>query len=135
GVARPEGQGPFRCAPFPDGRSRAIALLAGLEGAEASTAVPAGTTSDVPIDMPIAPISQTVEVVGSASVAPTGSTIAASDAIGGRELEQFTGGGFTAALRLLASIIEVPGGLSIKGGRPSQASVQIGPGPLVAPPT
>ena len=46
--------------------------------------------------------------------------------IGGTELDQFAGGGFQAALRLLASIIEVPGGVSIKGGRPSQASVQIG---------
>src|SRR5262249_61405903 len=126
GVARPEGQGPFRCAPFPDGRSRAIALLAGLEGAEASTAVPAGTTSDVPIDMPIAPISQTVEVVGSASVAPTGSTIAASDAIGGRELEQFTGGGFTAAPRPEAGNLEGSGVPRPHGGGPGHASAPNG---------
>ena len=92
-------------------------------------------TSDVPLDLPIAAISQTVEVVGLASVVSEGTTISRSDTIGGKELEQFTGGGFQAALRLLASIIEVPGGLSIKGGRPSQASVQIGPSTLVDPST
>src|SRR5262249_32972594 len=43
--------------------------------------------------------------------------------------------GLRAAVRLLASIIEVPGGLSIKGGRPSQAGVQIGAGTLVDPST
>jgi len=36
---------------------------------------------------------------------------------------------------LLASIIEVPGGVSIKGGRPSQAGVQLGAGTLVDPST
>ncbi len=130
-----EGDGHFRIIALPDGRYRVTATLAGFEKTDAVTTVTAGATSDVRLDLPIAAISQTVEVVGSASVVSDGSTIARSDAIGGRELEQFTGGGFTAALRLLASIIEVPGGLSIKGGRPSQASVQIGPGTLVDPST
>src|SRR5204862_170145 len=85
--------------------------------------------------LPIAAISQTVEVVGSAVVSSAG-TLAPSDAIGGKELDQYApGGGLQAALRLLASIIEVPGGVSIKGGRPSQSSVQLGPGTLVDPST
>ncbi len=44
-------------------------------------------------------------------------------------------GGLHAALRLLVSVIEVPGGVAIKGGRPSQASVQLGPGMFVDPAT
>ena len=44
-------------------------------------------------------------------------------------------GGLQASLRLLASIIEVPGGVSIKGGRPSQAGLQLGPGTLADPST
>ncbi len=44
-------------------------------------------------------------------------------------------GGLHAALRLLVGVIEVPGGVAIKGGRPSQASVQLGPGMFVDPAT
>jgi len=130
-----EGDGHFRVVALPDGRYRVTATLAGFERTEATATVTAGATADVRLDLPIAAISQTVEVVGSQSDVASGSTIARSDAIGGKELEQFTGGGFQATLRLLASIIEVPGGLSIKGGRPSQSSVQIGPSTLVDPST
>ena len=130
-----EGDGHFHVVALPDGRYRVTASLAGFERTDAITTVTAGATSDVRLDLPIAAISQTVEVVGSASVVSEGTTISRTDTIGGKELEQFTGGGFQAALRLLASIIEVPGGLSIKGGRPSQASVQIGPSTLVDPST
>ena len=92
----------------------------------------------VSLDLPIAAIAQTVEVVAPTEL--TGSavagTLAPSETIGGRELDQFAPtGGVQASLRLLASIIEVPGGVSIKGGRPSQAGMQLGPGTLVDPST
>src|SRR6202035_5975946 len=38
-------------------------------------------------------------------------------------------------LRLIAGVIKVPGGLAIKGGRPSQAGMQLGPGMFVDPAT
>jgi Carboxypeptidase regulatory-like domain/TonB dependent receptor len=129
-----EGDGHFRVVALPDGRYRVSATLAGFEPTAAQASVAAGTTTDVAIDLPIAAISQTVEVVGSASIA-TGKTLAPTDSIGGTDIEQYAGGGFQAALRLLASIIEVPGGLSIKGGRPSQAGLQIGASTLVDPST
>jgi hypothetical protein len=73
------------------------------------------------------------------SASPAGlnhETLAPADTIGGDELDQFApSGGLQAKLRLLASIIEVPGGVSIKGGRPGQAGVQLGPGTLVDPST
>src|SRR5437762_1863543 len=81
-----------------------------------------------------AAISQTVAVVGSAEIARA-TTIARTDTLAGRDIEQYASGGFQATLRLLASIIEVPGGVSIKGGRPSQAGLQIGSGTLVDPST
>jgi hypothetical protein len=130
-----EGDGHFRVVALPDGRYRILVTLAGFEPTEASATVAAGSATDVRLDMAIAAISQTVEVVGSASPIANAPTLAPSDTIGGKELEQFTGGGFQAALRLLASIIEVPGGLSIKGGRPSQAGAQIGASTLVDPTT
>src|SRR5262249_22009787 len=130
-----EGDGHFRFVALPEGRYTVLATLAGFEPTEAAVVVTPGATTDVRLDMAIAAISQTVEVVGSASAMATASTLAPSDSIGGTELDQFTGGGFQAALRLLASIIEVPGGVSIKGGRPSQASVQIGASTLVDPTT
>lgn len=131
-----EGDGHFRFVALPEGKYRIAASLAGFETTTAPAVVSEGTTTDLSLDLPIATISQTVDVVGSTSVVSNEGTLAPSDAISGKELEQYApGGGFQAALRLLASIIEVPGGVSIKGGRPSQAGVQLGPGTLVDPST
>jgi Carboxypeptidase regulatory-like domain/TonB dependent receptor len=129
-----EGDGHFRVVAVPDGRYRITATLAGFETTVVPAVVAAGTTVDVSIDLPIAAISQTVEVVGSAEIARA-TTIARTDTLASRDIEQYASGGFQATLRLLASIIEVPGGVSIKGGRPSQAGLQIGSGTLVDPST
>jgi len=131
-----EGDGHFSVVALPEGRYRVTASLAGFETGMAAAVIVVGTTTEVAIDLAIATISQTVDVVGSAAIVSREGTLTLGDAIGGRELEQYApGGGFQAALRLLASIIEVPGGVSIKGGRPSQAGVQLGAGTLVDPST
>src|SRR5205823_6452407 len=70
------------------------------------------------------------------TVVAKGTTLSSGDTVSTRELEQIApGGGLQSALRLLASVIQVPGGVAIKGGRPSQASVQLGPGIFVDPAT
>ena len=131
-----EGDGHFSVVALAEGRYRVMASLAGFETGTAAAVIVVGTTTEVAIDLAIATISQTVDVVGSAAIVSREGTLTLGDAIGGRELEQYApGGGFQAALRLLASIIEVPGGVSIKGGRPSQAGVQLGAGTLVDPST
>ena len=131
-----EGDGHFIVVALPEGRYRVFASLAGFETAAVTVAVVVGTTSAVTVELAIAAISQTVDVVGSAAIVSREGTLAPSDSIGSKELEQYApGGGFQAALRLLASIIEVPGGVSIKGGRPNQAGVQLGAGTLVDPST
>ncbi len=128
-----EGDGHFSVVALPEGRYRVAASLAGFETATVTAPVVVGETTAVAMDLPIAAISQTVDVVGSAAIVSREGTLALSDAIGSKELEQYApGGGFQAALRLLASIIEVPGGVSIKGGRPSQAGVQLGAATLAA---
>lgn len=131
-----EADGHFHIVALPDGRYRVIVTLAGFEATTVPAVVTAGTRTDLAVDLPIAAISQTVEVVGSQADVATGPTIARSEAIGAKDLDVYNGGGgFQAALRLLAGIIEVPGGLSIKGGRPSQAGMQIGSGTFVDPAT
>ncbi len=127
--------GHFSVPNLPPGKYRVSAVLAGFDTAKADADVTAGKTTELSLDLPIAAISQTVEVTAE----PTGlnaGTLAPSETISSQELDQFApSGGLQASLRLLASIIEVPGGVSIKGGRPSQAGVQLGPGTLVDPST
>lgn len=131
-----EGDGHFRFVAIPDGKYRVMATLAGFETTTAPVVVAEGKATEFSLDLAVAAISQTVDVVGSTAVVSNEGTLGTSQAITSKELDQYApGGGFQAALRLLASIIEVPGGVSIKGGRPSQAGVQLGPGTLVDPST
>jgi hypothetical protein len=128
--------GRFRGPDLPPGRYRLYGSLAGFETTIAEASVVAGKTTDLSLDLPIAGIAQTVEVVATNAAGLDDGTLAPSDTIKGQELDQFAAtGGLQAKLRLLASIIEVPGGVSIKGGRANQAGVQLGPGTLVDPST
>src|SRR6185295_14403765 len=45
------------------------------------------------------------------------------------------GEGFQSAVRLVSGVIEVPGGESIDGAHPNQASVQLGAGTMLDPAT
>src|ERR1700686_4281798 len=128
--------GRFRVPDLPPGRYHVSASLAEFETAQADAVVTAGKTTDLSLDLPIAKVKDSVDVVATSSPVSTGGTISTTDTIGGKEIEQFApSGGLQASLRLLASIIEVPAGVSIKGGRPSQAGVQLGPGTLADPST
>ena len=103
---------------LPPGKYTVTAALAGFVTTAAAVTVKPGAPAEAALDLPIEGIAQSVEVVAKSPVSTTEGTIAPADAIGGKELEQFAPtGGLQASLRLLASIIEVPGGLSIKGGR------------------
>ena len=119
------------------GRYTVSASLAGFVTQSSVVTVVAGArAAAVALDLPIEAVSQTVDVVAEQPIVSAASTIAPTEAIGGKELEQLApSGGLQASLRLLASIIEAPGGLSIKGGRPSQAGTQLGPSTLMDPAT
>lgn len=114
-------------------------VVAGLEGFDPFTqavTVASGQPVVVRADLRIATVSERVDVVASTPIVPTVGTLAPSEGLTGRELDEMTGGGgLQSALRLLASVIEVPGGVSIKGGRPSQASTQLGSSAFVDPAT
>jgi hypothetical protein len=128
--------GSFTVVDITPGKYSVSASLTGFVTTTATAEVAAGKTTTISIDLPIEGISQTVDVVASNSVVSDVSSLARNDTIGGKELDQLApSGGLAARLRLLASIIEAPSGLSIKGGRPSQAGVQLGPSTLVDPAT
>jgi hypothetical protein len=129
-----EGDGRFRFTALQEGKYTLTASLDGFSLTRVAVTVVANTTVERSIDMPIATLTQTVEVIAPASIVSAADTLASSDTIASRETDEFaTGAGLGGALRLLASVIEVPGGVSIKGGRPTQAGVQIGASTLTDP--
>ena len=119
--------GSFRFDHLPDGRYEVAASLDGFNTTTVPAVINGQNTASLSLDLPITNMSEHVEVVAPVTVVPATGTLSGSDTVNGKEIDQMTsGGGFQSALRLLASVIEVPGGVSIKGGRPSQAGVQIG---------
>ena len=98
-----EGDGTFRLTEVARGVYRISASLEGFRVVETSVTVLAGQTARVELDLPIADVSERVEVVAPLIVAPRGETIAPGSSVESREIEQYApGGGFQAALRLLA---------------------------------
>jgi hypothetical protein len=129
-----EGDGGFHIASVPPGKYSLTVSLDGFVSASQVATVAAGQPTAVVIDLAIANITATVDVVAPATIVSTADTLSTSDSIGSGEAERLApGGGLQAALRLLASVIEVPGGVSIKGGRPAQAGMQIGASTLADP--
>src|SRR5262249_41054061 len=131
-----EDDGHFNVVGLVPGKYKVSASLAGFVTTTVTLEVVVGRSTEAALDLPIEGISASVEVVAKSPVVSEQGTVAPEEAIKGKELEQFApSGGLQSSLRLLASIIEVPGGVSIKGGRPSQAGVQLGPGTIVDPST
>ncbi len=129
-----DGDGHFRFAALQEGKYTLTAMLEGFAVARAAVVVISDATTDRSLDLPLATLTQTVEVIAPASIVSVADTLGASETIGKRETDELaSGSGLGGALRLLASVIEVPGGLSIKGGRPTQAAVQIGASTLTDP--
>ena len=121
-----EADGHYRVQDLPAGTYRVVFSLEGFVTKSFPAVVVAGQTMRLDVDLAIASVAANVTVVAPAIVSSAG-TLSTTDAVAGQEVEKLSpGGGVSGALRLLASVIEVPGGLSIKGGRPNQAGMQIG---------
>jgi outer membrane receptor protein involved in Fe transport len=115
------------------GSYRVIVALEGFDTTTALAAAPLNETA-LAIDLPIAKLSDSIDVLGAATAVSKGDTLAASEAIASRERDEFVpGGGFQGAVRMLANVVTLPNGISIKGGRPTQAGVQLGATTLVDP--
>ena len=90
--------------------------------------VAADAVTERSLDLPLATMTQTVEVMAPASIVSAADTLGTSDSVNSHETDVYANGsGVGGALRLLASVIEVPGGVSIKGGRPSRPACRSAP--------
>lgn len=132
-----DGEGRFRVARLSAGTYRLMATLEGFETTTAAVVVgdrgPASVT-EVTLDLPIGSLSDTIDVVGTTAAVSSGNTLARVEAIASRELDQFVPGqGFQGAVRMLSTVVTLRSGMSIKGGRPNQAGVQLGAATLVDP--
>jgi Carboxypeptidase regulatory-like domain/TonB dependent receptor len=128
--------GHFSVVGLAPGRYKVTASLPSFLATSVNVEVTAGRSTDVTIDLPIEGISQSVEVVGQNPVVANEGTLAHTETISGKEIDTFTsGGGLQATMRLLAGVIEMPNGVSIRGGRPSQAGVQLGVTTMADPST
>lgn len=129
-----EGDGKFRVAALLEGTYTVSAALEGFAVATAKVTVGPNEPAEVKLDLPLATVTQTIEVVAPMAIVTAADTLSSVEMIGSRETEQILGNsGLAGALRLLAGVIEVPGGLSIKGGRPTQAGLQMGASTLTDP--
>ena len=132
-VAGDEGR--FTIPDLPPARYRVRASLEGFQPIEAAAVVAAGGLVTLTFDLAIAAVSESVEVVARAPVSNAG-TLASSQTVNATETRLLIPGeGFQSAVRLLSGVIEVPGGESIDGGHPNQASVQLGAATMLDPAT
>jgi hypothetical protein len=135
-TATSDGDGKFRFEHVLPGKYSLVAVVEGFSSQTQPVMVAGGATTEAPLDLKLAPITERVDVVAPETIVPSSGTLASSENLDSRELDEIApGGGLQSALRLLASVIQVPGGMSIKGGRPSQSTVQLGPGAFVDPAT
>jgi hypothetical protein len=117
------------------GRYEVSALLEGFERRASPVELEWNQSVRVALDLRLAASTQVDVVATPSEGVPPAGTLIPGETLTGSELEEFAPGGLQQALRLLVSVIEVPGGLSIKGGLPSQATVQLGTGAFVDPAT
>ncbi|HXD72184.1 MAG TPA: carboxypeptidase regulatory-like domain-containing protein [Vicinamibacterales bacterium] len=128
--------GHFSVVGLVPGRYKVSAALVSFVTTTVNADVAAGRVSDLAIDLPIEGIATTVDVVAQNPVVSSEGTVAQTETISGKEIDTFAAsGGLQATMRLLASVIQAPNGVSIRGGRPSQAGVQLGVSTMVDPST
>src|SRR6185312_5734883 len=88
---------------------------------------------DPPKDQPPS-FKDTIDVVATQADVAKAATLAPVEAVASRELDQYVPGqGFQGAVRLLPNVMSFTNGVSIKGGRVSQAGVQLEMTTLVDP--
>ncbi|HKE83015.1 MAG TPA: TonB-dependent receptor [Vicinamibacterales bacterium] len=127
--------GHFVVTNLPVARYRVLASLDGFQSVESEAVVSPGAVANLTLDLPIAAVSEHVDVKATAPVFEA-ETLASSEQVAASETQVLAPGqGVPAALRLMTGVIEVPGGDSIDGGRPFQSGTQLGAATLIDPAT
>ena len=110
-----DGEGKARFDALMPGKYTFVAALQGFDTATKPLVLAAGQAADLPLDLRIATLTDRVDVVAPTAVVPSTGTLTASEGLTQKQLDEISGGnGLQSALRLLVSVIEVPGGLAIK---------------------
>jgi carboxypeptidase family protein/TonB-dependent receptor-like protein len=131
-----DGTGLIKIGNLAAGAYRVTAALDGFESVERVVTIPPGGTVAVEIDMPIAALSERVDVVAASPVISTSGSLAASETVSNAQTQTLApGGSVDSALRLIPTVIDTRAGQSIDGGRPDQVGFQIGAATFVEPGT
>jgi hypothetical protein len=125
-----DGQGLVRVATLAAGVYEVSATLAGFDEARATVKIENGKQAVAKLDLRLTGVKEEVNVIGNAETAPPtiGEGLSTKGVLDSRVVEQLPvrDHSVLSALKLLAGIVEGPGGVSIKGGRANQSGVQIG---------
>ncbi len=127
-VAVTDGEGVYRFAGLPPGPARVTFSLDGFDSIQASVQLLAGRDAELGGDLPIAKVTEQLEVVQEAYAEPMAMTLGARQVLDQRAMESpsFAGTNIDTALSMLAGVVFGPEGLSIRGGRPSQSLMLLG---------
>lgn len=125
-----DGEGHLALADVAPGVYEVRASLMGFDDVRATVRVDADKTAAIAIDLPLLGVSERVDVIGNAETAPPtiGQTLSTKGVLESRVIEQLPirDHSVLSALKLLAGVVDGPGGVSIKGGRSNQSGLQIG---------
>jgi hypothetical protein len=125
-----DGQGLVKVPALAPGTYNVAATLDGFIETRTTVRVEAEKTAQATLDLRLAGLKEEVNVIGNAETAPPtiGEGLSTKGMLESRVVEQLPvrDHSVLSALKLLAGIVEGPGGVSIKGGRTNQSGLQIG---------
>ena len=125
-----DGHGLVRVPTLNAGTYNITASLGGFEESRKVVRVEAEKPSQATFDLRLTGLTEEVNVIGNAETAPPtiGEGLSTKGVLESRVVEQLPvrDHSVLSALKLLAGIVEGPGGVSIKGGRTNQSGLQIG---------
>lgn len=133
-----DGSGRFRLTDVPPGTCQLKAVLDGFQDKTEAVLLRPGLVVERQIDLDLAKVSQRVDVVagtGADTSTWMATTLSVTESLAGPTLERLplSEGSLHSVLPLLAGVVQGPEGLSIRGGFPTQSTVQVGGASVTEP--